>query len=199
MAFEFLSNLFSSGAPAKLVDKQLTPKYKLSDLVKTNTGISNVPPSTLLPKITSLAKMLETLTSAVGPFRLESAYRSQAVQDKLGETNAQAAAKSLHTEGIAADVSPTTMKADEFFRIIANKPEISSKLGEIAVKKDSLHISLPTPTKNKLYMKVVDDVYHVITEAEAKVFQWKYVLPIGTLLGLGIIGYLAYRYFKGKR
>jgi len=182
------------------IDKQLSPSFKLSDLIVTNTGIVNNPTTAIVANLTKLAATLETLKSKIGNFYVESGYRSPAVQAKLRTMTAQAATDSLHEQGIAADIKPISIKPDDFFRTIANNDTLRNSLGEIAVKDTSLHISLPTPTKKSFFMKVIDDIYYPISLAEAKSFVWKFKFPLGSILILSGLGYLLYKYlYKGKK
>lgn len=183
---------------AAFKDKQLTPSFKLSDLIRTDTGLENLPSAAIITKLTNLAKTLENIKTTIGDFAINSVFRTQAVQDKLRSYNAQATESSYHTLGIAADIVPTTMKSDAFFRKIANTPAIAASLGEIAVKENALHISLPTADKKSFFMKVIDDIYHPITLKEAQEFVWKFKIPIGSVIMLGILAYLGYKYFQGK-
>ena len=179
---------------------QLSPSFTLAQLTHTDTGISNTPPASLMTNGTNLAKTLEILKTKVGPFDVLSGYRSQAVQDKLKEEGAPAADVSLHTKFLAADIKPTTMEPAPFFRKIANDPEIRKLLGEIAVKRESLHISLPTSTKKELFMYLVDMDYIPMTLKEAQIFIWRWRIPVGSILGLAAIGYLMYLYLgKGRK
>lgn len=114
--------------------------FPISELTKTNTGLPNIPESNALPNLSALAILLADVYEQIGPFTITSAYRSSAVNSKVG-----GASGSLHMQGRAADLKPTGMTPMAFFEKIAKSP-LRAKMGEIIneAERGIVHISLPT-------------------------------------------------------
>lgn len=135
-------------------DCSYTPAVELivSDTA-TAKGISNAPDlfSPQASNLSTLSSMLGALCNEIGPFTVASAFRSQALQDELLAEGLPAAAHSLHTDGKAADIIPTTMSARDFFKAILNSHWYND-MGEIFIKESqgSLHITLPAPEYGKI-------------------------------------------------
>lgn len=134
----------------RLEDK-ISQYFTIADLTKTETGVPNFPDALQLSALRRFASVLDDIYNRVGPFVVDSAFRSQLVQDALrmgsGSSSAQkqAVKKSQHTEGKAADIVPTTMPGEEFFARLLTSPA-SKSLGMIALKyprKSTLHIGSP--------------------------------------------------------
>ena len=123
----------------------LSKRFTLEDLTRTETGKVNIPSQAVIAKLKELAQTLEVLWDNIGPFDILSGYRSQATQEALiSSGNVQAVTTSYHTQGIAADIAPSTMKVEDYILKIAANPMVRYKLGQIALKGGALHISLPT-------------------------------------------------------
>lgn len=160
------------------LDEQLSPKYKLRDLIVTSTGVPNIPDQDyLVDNLKILADVLESLGSLIGPLVILSAYRSPALQQAIiggaaGAASArQAATYSLHEEGMAVDLAPLTKSAQKYFADIAASPDAYMQLGEIAIKGNSLHISLPTFTKKHYFMYVnSSDKYIHMSDEEVEAY-----------------------------
>jgi hypothetical protein len=158
------------------LDTRLSPKYRLRDLVVTSTGVPNIPTDDyMVENLKTLADALERLEMLIGPLVILSAYRSPALQQAIiggaaGAASArQAATYSLHEEGMAADIAPISKNAQKYFADIAASPDAYRLLGEIAIKANSLHISLPTARKQAYFMYVnSSDQYIHMSEAEVE-------------------------------
>ena len=90
----------------KVPDRQLSPNFKLSELVGSNTakakGLSNDPSSEVEEALEDLCKdALEPIRAMVGPLKVNSGYRSEAVNKAVGGSKSSA-----HCFGHAADVVP---------------------------------------------------------------------------------------------
>ena len=116
----------------------------LGDLTVTNTGLDNTPTDPqIISNLGALADMLTTLANDIGPFTVDSAFRSDAVNTEVG-----GASGSAHAMGLAADIIPTTMTYNEWYSALLNSNYIF-QLGEMFVKpsQGDIHVSLPLPGK----------------------------------------------------
>ena len=173
---------------------QLSKYFTLADLTKTDTKTANTPDKAALDSLTKLAKTLDVLYEKVGPFSVLSGYRSPAVQAALktgaagSSAAAQAADKSYHSLGIAADIAPKNMSAEAFMAKIAQMTDLKNMLGEIAIKKTALHVSLATPQKQAVFMWVDSAGQYIRfkTDELAKIVERNKVA-----FGLGTVGLLA--------
>lgn len=123
---------------------QLSPNYKVGDLIRTSTGIPNLPTDAYLPNLRALAQVLETMRQ-VDSFTIVSGFRSPAVNAAVGGEPA-----SYHSEGLAADILPDHMTNQEFFYHIHNTPRIRNAVGEYILyplAHGTIHVSAPTPSK----------------------------------------------------
>jgi zinc D-Ala-D-Ala carboxypeptidase len=79
---------------------QMTKNFTLAELTATKTGLPNALPKHLEGNLRSLAeKVLQPTRDALGAVKVTSAYRSPAVNSKVG-----GAKTSQHTQGQAADL-----------------------------------------------------------------------------------------------
>lgn len=147
----------------------LSRRFTLEDLTRTETGKVNVPPTAVAAKLKDLAQTLELLWDNIGPFDVLSGYRSQATQEALiASGNVQAVQTSYHTQGIAADIAPTTMKVEDYILKIAANPMVRYKLGQIALKGGALHVSLPTD-KFRGQLMFVDPAGQYIRKSDSEI------------------------------
>jgi len=129
--------------------------FKWTEFLRTETGVDNTPDATATMNLQKLAKVLDTFREKFGPINITSGYRSPNVQDALRSGgNAQAAAYSLHEEGLAADITPTGTTAQKLFATVAGTPDLAKLVGEFALKVNTIHMSLPTSTKQQVFMYV---------------------------------------------
>lgn len=90
----------------KVPDRYLSPNFKLSELVSSNTakakGLANDPTPEIEEALEDLCKeALEPIRALVGPLKVNSGYRSDAVNKSVGGSTTSA-----HSYGHAADVVP---------------------------------------------------------------------------------------------
>ena len=79
---------------------KLSENFTLEELSKTSTGLENTPNKKQTDSLRQLAiNVLQPARDALGPIKVTSAYRSQAVNAKVGGVST-----SQHTKGEAADL-----------------------------------------------------------------------------------------------
>ena len=90
----------------------LSPHFTLAELTRTDTGLPNVPNAEERANLARLAaELLEPLRAMAGcPLRINSGYRSAAVNAKVGGVPASA-----HRDGRAADLRPVEGTCGELF------------------------------------------------------------------------------------
>lgn len=123
---------------------QLSPNYTVGDLIRTSTGLPNMPTDDYLPNMRALANVLELLRQ-IDTFQIESGFRSPAVNKAVGGEPA-----SYHSEGLAADILPDHISNQEFFYKIHNNPRFRNAVGEYILyplEHGTIHVSAPTTTK----------------------------------------------------
>lgn len=153
---------------------QISNKYKLSDLCKTQTGILNWPDpdSDIIKNLQWTAGVAEQLAQDIGPFDLISMFRCTAVQNAITGLAEGARSKSFHEFGMAMDIFPTTMTIGEFFgKILAT--DWYNKLGEIALKPihNTLHLTVPTE-KTRSKVMVMSDVGKYVVQTPAQIEEY---------------------------
>lgn len=202
-----MSYEFRGPAPASLM---LSKYFSLKDLTVTSLPGDNSPTPEALSNLKKLAQVLDTLRDKIGPFQVISAYRSPSIQAALksgaqGSASAsQAANLSFHSQGLAADIVPSTMNANAYFSAIAANPAIKNMLGEIAVKTNgpylnpavTLHISVATPSKQGVLM-YVDSAGKYIRLAQSEISQFlsKYKAPLVVTAGISVFLAAAFAIF----
>lgn len=98
----------------------LTAHFSLDELtaseVAARRGLDNTPPADVLPVLIRTAQGLERIRSLVGkPLRVNSGYRSKAVNDAVGSKDT-----SQHLKGEAADIVCPGMDVRELAKVIAD-------------------------------------------------------------------------------
>lgn len=151
----------SFGAVASITDSLgsnvRVGRWPLSEFTKTEQkGLDNTPDAASLANLQKLGAVGTDIYNQIGPFAIISAHRSPAVNASLAAGgNDQVSTTSLHMTGSAFDIQPSTMKVEAFFEKLLKSP-LKNKLGEIAIKNNVLHLSLPTATKVGVPMYVND-------------------------------------------
>lgn len=140
--------------------------FSLADFTRTGAPYNNTPTGAPLENLKSLGSALDSIYRLIGPFSIESAYRTPDVQAWLKSGGAgidsmlQAATNSFHTQGMAADITPWTMTAADYYARIISDPAIRNSFGEIALKNNTLHLSLPGAGKVGVPMIVENGSYN---------------------------------------
>ena len=119
------------GGKGKVADRFLSPNFKLSELVNSNTarskGLSNEPSAEIEFALEDLCKeALEPIRKIIGPIRINSGYRSDAVNKSVGGSTTSA-----HSYGHAADINPVKVAWKEAMdKIIAAGIELDQLIYE---------------------------------------------------------------------
>jgi len=90
----------------KVPDQQLSPHFRLSELLDSGTGrskgISNEPTAEIIANLKMLCEQaLEPIRMAVGPLKINSGFRADAINKAVGGSTTSA-----HSFGLAADLHP---------------------------------------------------------------------------------------------
>jgi hypothetical protein len=160
------------GGDGKCPDIQLSPHFRLSELLASNTakskGLDNDPSPEVLANLKSLCEhVLEPIRAKVGPLRINSGYRSDPVNDAVGGSKTSA-----HSYGLAADLHPAHGCRRLMNDIIAS----GVKLDQVIFERTWVHVGYLHPkTKaqrnEKLSMFVVGGktTYEPYNPADARI------------------------------
>lgn len=92
----------------------LTPHFSIDELTVTKTGLPNDAPLAVAGNLLRLCQLvLEPARELAGPLRITSAYRSPAVNARVG-----GASKSAHMDGRAADIQAVKVSDAVLFDLI---------------------------------------------------------------------------------
>ncbi|MBI2412486.1 MAG: peptidase M15 [Deltaproteobacteria bacterium] len=120
---------------------QITENFSLEELTKTSTGLPNLPGKAETEKLLlTAAYLLEPVRKRWGKIRVTSAFRSEAVNARVGGSST-----SQHVKGEAADIVPVDADLDEVFGWIAKDGGIcfGQAIREKKGGSDWIHLSLP--------------------------------------------------------
>lgn len=126
----------------KVADRFLSPHFKLSELVNTPTGrskgLANDPTPEIEASLEKLCKeALEPIREICGPLKINSGYRSDAVNKAVGGSTTSA-----HSYGLAADLHPLKVTWKECMdKTLAAK----IKLDQIIFEHTWVHVGLGHP------------------------------------------------------
>lgn len=117
---------------------QVSTHFTLAELTRTDTGLANVPNAEQLEALVNLAEaVLEPYRALVGPIRINSGFRSLAVNTKIGGAH-----NSQHMLGQAADTMPVNMSLDVAFQTV-KRSEIP--YDQLIIEPTWIHISAAAP------------------------------------------------------
>jgi zinc D-Ala-D-Ala carboxypeptidase len=90
----------------KVPDEQLSPHFKLSEMLNSGTGrakgISNEPTPEVVANLRKLCnEALEPIRAVAGPLKINSGFRADAINQAVGGS-----ITSAHSYGLAADLNP---------------------------------------------------------------------------------------------
>lgn len=129
----------------KVADEQLSPHFKLSEMLKTlkgrELGLDNDPPVEVIANLRRLCnEALEPIRTKVGPLQVNSGYRSDAVNKAVGGSTTSA-----HSFGLAADLHPPKGCKALMNAIIAS----GVKLDQLIFEHSWVHVGLLNPRTMK--------------------------------------------------
>ena len=129
----------------KCPDKQLSPHFKLSELLVSNTakskGLDNDPTPEIEANLKALCEnVLEPIRAAVGPLKINSGYRSDPVNKAVGGSTTSA-----HSFGLAADLHPPNGCKKLMNDII----KTGVKLDQIIFEQTWVHVGYLNPKDKK--------------------------------------------------
>lgn len=135
---------------------QLSENFSIEELTVTETGLFNTPGAAELEKLLYLATyILQPIRNQFGPIRINSAFRSKQVNEKIG-----GATSSQHQLGEAADIEPLQATLEEVFDWIQKNLKYGQCILEHKGNAKWLHVSLPRIGKqNSMNMKFENGVY----------------------------------------
>jgi zinc D-Ala-D-Ala carboxypeptidase len=112
----------------------LSPHFSLEELTRTDTGLSNDPEVEQGEALVILADtILEPMRDLVGPLRVNSGFRSKAVNDRIG-----GAKNSQHMAGQAADVVPLKCGLERAFQAVKSS---SIPYDQLIIEPTWIHVS----------------------------------------------------------
>lgn len=122
-------------------NEPISKYFDLEELTTTSEQVDNTPGQSAYQNLKyRLGPVLDQIYEQVGSFSVISGFRSDFLNELIG-----GAANSYHTRGLAADIAPSwPMNATDFWLKIYDSP-LRSSLGEIALKKNVIHLSLADP------------------------------------------------------
>lgn len=108
--------------------------FSTAELTRTDTGLPNEPDGAQWTNLVRLvADILEPMREIVGPLRVNSAFRSRAVNDRIG-----GAKNSQHMQGLAADVVPLHAGLERAFQDVKAS---SIPFDQLIIEPTWIHIS----------------------------------------------------------
>ena len=123
---------------------RLPERFSFSELVRTDTGIANVPGWREILNLKLLARYLDRIREDYGkPITVNSGFRSRAVNEKVGGVK-----NSAHLEGLAADIVPafTTQKElGNLLGVLERMKDRTEFVGNVPVALDQLIVYCKTP------------------------------------------------------
>lgn len=108
--------------------------FSTAELTRTDTGLPNEPDGAQWTNLVRLvADILEPMREIVGPLKVNSAFRSKAVNDRIG-----GAKNSQHMQGLAADVVPLHAGLERAFQDVKAS---SIPFDQLIIEPTWIHIS----------------------------------------------------------
>jgi uncharacterized protein YcbK (DUF882 family) len=193
-------------------NEQIGKYFKLKEFLTTShPEVANVPTPDAYENLKQLAAVLDIFRSKFGSIKITSGYRSpeyQAYLKNYGTSMEQkeAASYSLHQEGMAADITPLSTSGVKLFAAVANDPKLSELVGEFAIKENTIHMSIPTSTKQSVFMYVNQAGQYIRFKADdlTKFIKDNLGATIGIGAGIlvalgGLVGFIIYKRKKAGK
>ena len=130
------------GGDGKCDDVQISPHFRLSELLASGTakskGLDNDPSPEVLANLKKLCvEALEPIRAKVGPLKINSGYRSDAVNKAVGGSTTSA-----HSYGLAADLHP----AHGCKKLMTDILACGVKLDQVIFERTWVHVGLLHPS-----------------------------------------------------
>ena len=138
---------------------QLTPKFSLEEMIKTDTGLYNKPSVEQAHKLLYLATfILQPTRDVMGAIKVNSGFRSTAVNEAVNGS-----VTSQHCLGEAADIVPLNPKINVYSLFDYMESHFKGQYGQI-IREDHngsqwVHISLPRMGKESQSLVYEDGEY----------------------------------------
>jgi uncharacterized protein YcbK (DUF882 family) len=121
----------------------LSPHFTLSELTTTSTGLANTPTQAELCRLRALCSaVLEPWRERVGALRVNSGFRSEAVNQAVGGSKS-----SQHRKGEAADVTPLHSKRIDAWRVLLEMAENGLPVDQAIIYETTGHIHVSHATE----------------------------------------------------
>ena len=130
----------------KVPDRQLSPHFKLSEMLNSGTGrskgIANIPTPEIEENLVILCRdALEPIRELVGPLKINSGYRADDINKAVGGS-----ITSAHSYGLAADLNPAKGTWKQLMdKVIAS----NIKLDQIIFEHTWVHVGVLHPKTKK--------------------------------------------------
>lgn len=116
----------------------LTPHFTLQELTTTKTGKANTPNTGEVAKLRALCSaVLEPWREIVGPLRVNSGFRSEAVNNAVGGSST-----SQHRYGEAADVTPLGWSRARSWRALLDLMAAGLPVDQAIIYESTSHVHL---------------------------------------------------------
>lgn len=140
---------------------KLSKNFTLEELTRTNTGLLNIPNITEEDFLKQLCTyLLQPIRDEHGLIKINSGYRSKAVNDAVGGVNG-----SQHKKGQAGDIVPEQALLLDVYRWILDNLQYGSCI--IYPDRGFIHVSLPRNNKgNKQALVCMNGEYTVYKEGD---------------------------------
>lgn len=130
----------------KVADEQLSPHFKLSELLDSGTGrskgISNEPTPEIVANLRKLCiEALEPIRALIGPMHVNSGYRADEINKAVGGS-----VTSAHSYGLAADIKPLKVSRKQMCDAII---KAGVKLDQMICEPTWVHIGVYHPKTGK--------------------------------------------------
>ena len=130
----------------KVPDEQLSPHFKLSELLDSGTGrskgISNEPTPEIVANLRKLCiEALEPIRALIGPMHVNSGYRADEINKAVGGS-----VTSAHSYGLAADIKPLRVSRKGMCDAII---KAGIKLDQVICEPTWVHLGIYHPKTGK--------------------------------------------------
>jgi len=135
-------------------DVQLSPHFALSELLRSDAaraqGLYQVPTPIVVERLRELCvELLEPVRAEVGPLRVTSGYRRQAVNSAVGGSSTSA-----HMSGWAADVVPVRGTPEQIMRLLYEAGQVLA-WDQAILYNSHVHLGLRRPATGEQRLQLI--------------------------------------------